>query len=168
MNSPLYRVTCRLCFKASPVRSLSYENWFYPHVKERKFCVWIKLISIWKASHWDSLWNRGEMQRAEMGYCWWRNISYLNNHSKQSTARWELILSKDRNIFSLSNSWKVRLTNLIPEAGLSTPIFSPYSTFQNLLCGASTANVQSRQTLFLLFQNSKTRFPCLTEKVLER
>ena len=30
--------------------------------KWTRICMWIKLISIWKASHYNSLWNRGKRQ----------------------------------------------------------------------------------------------------------
>ena len=42
------------------VWSLSYGNYLKFTCKWTKISVWIKLISIWKASHLDSLWNRGE------------------------------------------------------------------------------------------------------------
>ena len=43
-----------LSFKASP--SPKSFIWKFEFIY-----MWIKLISIWKASHWDSLWNRGEV-----------------------------------------------------------------------------------------------------------
>ena len=64
--------------------------------------MWIKLISIWKASHLDSLWNRGERQLGNrlMKYIWPLDISWriqstcqslrtlLARNTKTTTALW--------------------------------------------------------------------------------
>ena len=57
-----FRVAFRLCFKASPCEKPFIWKLVLFTCKWTKICVWIKLISIWKASHLDSLWNRGKMQ----------------------------------------------------------------------------------------------------------
>ena len=57
-----FRVAFQLCFKASPGAKpfiwelvlFTCKCWF--------IYIWIKLIFIWKASHYDSLWNRGKRQ----------------------------------------------------------------------------------------------------------
>ena len=55
-------VAFRLCFKASSgAKAFIWKSVLFT-CKWTKICVWIKLISIWKASHLDSLWNRGERQ----------------------------------------------------------------------------------------------------------
>ena len=55
-----FRVAFRLCFKASPgAKTLIWKLVLFT-CKWTTICLRIKLISIWKASHLDSLWNRGE------------------------------------------------------------------------------------------------------------
>ena len=57
-----FRVAFCLCFKASPSAKHFIRKLVLFTCKWTKIFVWIKLISIWKASHSDSLSNRGEMQ----------------------------------------------------------------------------------------------------------
>ena len=61
-----FRVVFRLCFKASPSAKPFIWKLVLFTCKWTKICVQIKLISIRKALHYDSLWNRGEMQ---LGNC---------------------------------------------------------------------------------------------------
>ena len=63
-NQPIgdFRVAFHLCFKASPSAKPFMWKLVLFTCKWTKICVSIKLISIWKASHQDSLWNGGEMQ----------------------------------------------------------------------------------------------------------
>ena len=56
------RIAFRLCFKASPSAKPFIWKLVLFTCKWTKICTWIKLISIWNASHKDSLWNRGERQ----------------------------------------------------------------------------------------------------------
>ena len=49
-------VTFCLCFKASPSAKPFIWKLVLFTCKWTKICVWIKLISIWNASHLDSLW----------------------------------------------------------------------------------------------------------------
>ena len=75
-----FRVAFCLCFKASP----SAKPFIWKLVLfTRKFWfiyMWIKLISIWKASHKDSPWNRGERQLGNRLLCDYDCYAYLNNH----------------------------------------------------------------------------------------
>ena len=75
-----FRVAFRLCFKASPSAKPFTWKLILFTCKRTKICVWIKLISLWKASHEDSLWNRGEMQLGNRLLCDW-------NHATQSQTK---------------------------------------------------------------------------------
>ena len=55
-------VAFRLCFKETPGANPFYMEMSFIHLWMNQNCLWIKLISIWKASHWDLLWSRGEIQ----------------------------------------------------------------------------------------------------------
>ena len=59
-------VAFHLCFKASPSAKPFIWKLVLFTCKWTKMCVWIKLIYIWKASHWDSFWHRGGRQ---LGNC---------------------------------------------------------------------------------------------------
>ena len=57
-----FRVAFCLCFKVSPsVKPFIWKLVLFT-CKWTNICMWIELISIWKASHQDSLWNRGKRQ----------------------------------------------------------------------------------------------------------
>ena len=57
-----FRVTFCLCTKASPsAKPFIWKLVLFTH-KFWFIYMWIKLISIWKASHWALFWNRGEKQ----------------------------------------------------------------------------------------------------------
>ena len=61
-----FRVSFCLCFKARPsAKPFIWKLVLFTH-KFWFICMSIKLITIWKASHQDSLWNRGERQ---LGNC---------------------------------------------------------------------------------------------------
>ena len=57
-----FRIAFRLCFKGSPSAKPFMWKLVLFTCTWTKLCIWVKLISIWKASHQDSLWNRSERQ----------------------------------------------------------------------------------------------------------
>ena len=69
-----FRVAVHLCFKASPSAKPFVWKLILFTCKWTKICLWIKLISIWKVLHLDSLWDRGEMQ---LGNCLLENFWVL-------------------------------------------------------------------------------------------
>ena len=79
-----FRVAFRLCFKVSPsAKPFIWKLVLITCIWTKK-CVWIKLISMWKASHQDSLWNRGERQL--------ENHLLTNWYWKSMSNRWHRIL----------------------------------------------------------------------------
>ena len=99
-----FRVAFRLCFKASPsVKPFIWKLVLFT----RKFWfiyMWIKLIFIWKASHQDSLWNRGE-GNLEIAYCT-SLLLYMQN-SKIISEALGFCYNSIFNLSTLSKVWFV-------------------------------------------------------------
>ena len=65
-----FQVVFRLCFKVSPCAKPFTWKLVLFTCKWTKLCMWIKLIFIWKAFPWDSLWNRGNKRQLRNGLSW--------------------------------------------------------------------------------------------------
>ena len=95
------RVAFRLCFEASP----SAKPFIWKLVLlTRKFCfiyMWIKLISIRKASYLDSPWNRGERQLRNrlLQSDWlrdrrWYSVQYTRPNNACASLFWQACITR--------------------------------------------------------------------------
>ena len=74
-------------------RNWGKELYWALHTQILVHFMWIKLISIWKSSHYDSLWNRGERQLGNRLFSREHHcVNHVANTSLKATSLWTIIL----------------------------------------------------------------------------
>ena len=109
-------VAFRLSFKASPRAKPFIWKLVLFTCKWTKICMWIKLIFIWKASHLDSLWNRGEIQLGNRPFSGFSVIMWQYKAEMQmpSVCGWVIISWENVRILLVQN-WSADETRTTAE-----------------------------------------------------